>query len=194
MLVKSGLEVGLPPVKLACTLQQHLAPRSIQASSFTAQPVSVYKSILAGCKACIGITRAYLKPGISSVHEKYPDANTSVLVDDTCMQAIHEEFDGVLDIVVPAVIMFGEKARKLKLSLSNRAKVTASTPKLAQTLVNELENNYGMFFQVDPEARDLGVTHTAGASRPSKLVISRFVKSRKRVEKTKQLARITRRR
>ena len=113
-------------------------------------------------------------------------AHTSVFVDDTSMQAVDDSFDGVLDKIVPAVTLFGDEAKKLKLLLSPKAAVTASTNKLALALQKELLS-YGMHFLVDKRARDLGVTHTAAACRPSKLVKARFNRRHKRVKKTKQL-------
>ena len=191
VLIKNALEVGFPPVKLAYILQQHLAPRAIQASSFTAQPVPICRSILAGCKASIGITRAYLKPGISQIHNKYPNANTSVLVDDTCMQSVGVDYEDVLEKIVPAVATFGDVARSLKLSLSPKAAITASTPKLALLLQKEM-SGYNMTFKIDQKARDVGITHTAASSKPNKLVKNRFDNRKHKHSMTKRIASISR--
>ena len=160
-------------MKFAFLMQQHLAPRAIQANGFTASPVPVFRSILAGCKASVALTRVYLKPSITRIHNRYKEANTSVLVDDTSMQSVGSEYNEVLDKIVPAVVLFGEEAAKLKLPLSDKAGVAASSVKLACILQKELAT-YDMQFKVDQESRDVGVTHTAASAKPNKLVKSRF--------------------
>ena len=62
--------------------------------------------------------------------------------------------------------------KQLKLMLSTEAVITASDPRLAFRLKKRLER-HGLSFSLSKEARDLGLTHTAAAKRPSKLVINR---------------------
>ena len=107
------------------------------------------------------------------------------------MQSTDAEFAGVLDKIVPAVSLFGDEAQRLKLSLSPKAVVTASTDKLARALQKELLT-YGMKFGIDGNARDLGIAHTAASSRPSKLLASRFAKRTKKIMKVKKLAKVGR--
>ena len=85
------------------------------------------------------------------------------------MQSIGYDNEEVLDKLVPAVVMFAESVARLKLKLSPKAVVTASTHKLALILQKELET-YGLTFRVDQKARDVGVTHTAASSKPNLLV------------------------
>ena len=72
IVIDNTVKSRFPPAKLAFLIQQHLAPRAVQANGFTANPVAVYKSILAGCKSSIGLTRGYLKKNIKYLHYKYP--------------------------------------------------------------------------------------------------------------------------
>jgi len=190
-LLEQAVLTSFPPSILSFLLQQHLAPRVIQASGFTSEALQVFRSIIAGCKSSVALTRVYLRNAIKEIDDKHPDANVNLFVDDTCMQSTGKEFDEALDKIVPAVALFGNKAAELGLGLSAKAVVTASSTKYAKGLKDELAT-YGMKFNVDMHARDVGVTHTAGSSRPSKQVIKRFTKRAAKVIKTKQIAKITR--
>ena len=77
------------------------------------------------------------------IYHRHQQSNPNIFVDDVCMQSSSKSFDGVLDKLVPAVDMFGDKAKLLKLTLSSKNAVTASTPKLAQSLRDEL-STYGL--------------------------------------------------
>ena len=117
-LLTEAIYAEFPARKLVLVLQQHLAPRMIQANGYSDDPMQVFRSIIAGCKASVALTRVYLKRSITKVDSRFPDANTSLFVDDTSMQATDSEFDGVLQKIVPAVAFFGEEVQRLKLSLS----------------------------------------------------------------------------
>ena len=63
---------------------------------------------------------------------------------------------------------------------------------LALALQKEL-SFYGMHFIVKNHARDLGISHTAAARRPSQLFRNRFLKRKTRVSKVIKLAKISKR-
>ena len=151
----------------------------IQHCGYASEATAIYRSILAGCKSSVALTKVFLKRIITGICNRYPEAITNVFVDDTNMQSIGTSCDDTLEQIVPAVTMFGDGARKMHLSLSPKAIVTANNPKLAKLLQYEL-STYGMKFQVSEAARGLGISHTAGAKRPASLLISRF-----RARKTK---------
>ena len=143
-------------MKLAYLLQQHLSPRAIQANGFTSFPISVIKSIPAGCKASVALARGYLKPIIKPLVRRFNQTNINAHVDDTSMQSTGKDYDEVLEKIIPAVARFAESVVKLlKLMLSPKAVVTASEYKLALILQKELQS-YGLTFRVDQQARDVG--------------------------------------
>ena len=51
-------------------LQQHLAPRIIQAQGFCGDPIQITRSILQGCICSVGFTRAYLMDDMSYLAKK----------------------------------------------------------------------------------------------------------------------------
>ena len=190
-LLEQAVLTQFPARKLAFLIQQHVCPRVIQANGFTSKAVSIFRSIIAGCLSSVALTRVYTKNAIADIDNKHPKSNTNVFVDDTCMQATGRTIEDVLEIIVPAVSMFGDKVRALKLSLSPKAAVCGSIPKLAQIFQHEMKHNYNMQFLINECARDLGVTHTAAKTRPSKFVLSRFNK-KVRINKVKNIAKVSR--
>jgi len=73
-----------PATELSLALQQHLAPRVIQVAGFSAQPIPVFKSILAGCAHSVAMTRNLLLQSVKEVEEhNLPATITKVHVDDT---------------------------------------------------------------------------------------------------------------
>jgi hypothetical protein len=190
-LLVEAIKVGFPAGKMSFLLQQHLAPRVIQANGFTSRAISVFCSIIAGCLSSVTLTRVFLKNAMTQICNKFPESNPAVFVDDTCLQAIANTMNEILDILVPAVTAFKSKADELKLSISPKSALTASADNLVQILHQELKS-YGINFLIDNSARDVGITHTAGRARPNKLMISRFKQRINRTNKTKKLARICR--
>ena len=61
ILLQEAIHCNFPPQLLSFLLQQHLAPRAIQANGYTSEAMIVYKSILAGCMASVDLTRVYLR-------------------------------------------------------------------------------------------------------------------------------------
>ena len=192
ILIQNALDEGFPPVMLALVLQQHLAPRVIQANGFSSDPMSVVKSILAGCKSSVALTRVYLKPGIKPLSKKHKQAHVGTFVDDTSMQSVGAYFEQVSDKLVPALADFGDVAKKLKLLLSPKAVISASHPSLALSLQRELKNNYGLIFKINNSARDLGIAHSAGVAKPDKVLKDRLKSKKNRISRTAGLAKVSR--
>jgi hypothetical protein len=190
-LLQEAVYTKFPPVILAYLIQQHLAPRVIQTGNFCSDPVHVFRSILAGCKSSVALTRVYLKKSLTLICNKHSDANTNCFVDDTNMHAVGASHDETLDIVIPAVTLFGEQASLMGLGLSPKASIVASHDGLAVSAQKELAT-YGMTFQVERESRDLGISHAGGNRRPFKLLNTRYRKRVNKNLKIKSIAKITR--
>jgi hypothetical protein len=189
-LMTEAIHSGVPISQLAFALQQHLAPRVLQACKQSSTPVQIVKSILAGCKYSVAMTRVYLKRGMTKVVEKHKDANTELFVDDTSMHTPGDDNEEVRQILIPAMLTFKEIVSKLKLTLSPKAGLVASNDKLATSLIKELAS-YGLFFNKFNNARDVGITTTAGKKRPNNLVKNRFAKAQPRKIKIARLAKIS---
>jgi len=190
-LVKEAYANDFPLDQLTLALQQHLAPRVIQVNGFSSELIQVFRSILAGCKHSVALTRAYLMRNMLHTTTKHPETHTSLFVDDTTMQATANTLHEVLEKLVPTVSTWAEGVNKLKLTLSSKGCIVTSCPKLSKLLRKELLS-YGLEYQVETGARDLGVTHTSGATRPIQISKSRFLKAKSRVKKINSLAKISR--
>jgi hypothetical protein len=190
-LLQETVFTKFPPVIPAYLIQQHVAPRVIQTGSFCSPPVNVWRSILAGCKASVALTRVYLKKSLTLICNKHRNANTNCFVDDTNMHTVGTSYNDTLEVIIPAVSLFGEQAAAMGLKLSPKASIVASHEKLALQAQTELAT-YGMSFQVEKESRDLGVSHAGGAKRPFKLLSTRYHKRVNKTLKIKSIAQITR--
>ena len=161
-------------------LQQHLAPRVIQVCSFSSSQMIINCSILAGGKQSIPMTRALLKKLICRLKFKHPSAPPQVFVDDTSMSARHKKWSTVLNRIAPCILDFASGVKEIGLSLSDKAMLVASHPKLALMLKAEFAK-YGIEFQIPGPregARDPGISNTAGIHRPSRLLSNRHNKTK----------------
>jgi len=183
--------LSFPPRCLVLALMQHLAPRVLQVNGASSTPINIIHSILAGCKFSVALTRVYLMRDMMLLDKNHKEANTKLFVDDTSMQATGDSIDSVCDILVPAVVDFARKVKKLRLSLSPKAVISANSKKLSNILHQEL-SNYQLTFVKSRAARDLGVDHTSAKRRPSSLLILRDNKSKVRRSHICKLAKISR--
>jgi len=181
-----------PPRMLCFALMQHLAPRVLQSNGHSSIPITIFKSILAGCSFSVAMTRIYLYRSMTALVEKHRGADPKLFVDDTSMIASGPSCNDVLDILVPCMIDFGKKVKDLKLSLSPKAVLTSNSQRLSKLLSMELGSHHFKFI-VSKAARDLGISHTSGCARPRKLTNSRICGSRHRICKITKLAKISRR-
>ena len=133
-LILEAMETGFPLAELALALQQHLAPRVIQVSGYCSSPTQVYKSILAGCKHSVAITRTLLLRLMTHLSREHPQAPPRVHVDDTSMLTVAETTSAVQDRIVPCIRDFARGVGKLNLSLSEKGIICSSDKKLTQRI------------------------------------------------------------
>ena len=186
-LMVNAILCEFPLDQMAFALQQHMAPRVIQADRCSSSPQVIHKSILAGCKFSVAFTRVYLQKAMKHICSKHKDANPEVFVDDTSMHNTGQSMNDVLEALVPCMNTFKKEVNKLNLRLSVKASIVTNNPKLTKLLISELKSNK-LFFVKAKHARDLGITQSAGKSRPSNLVKTRFQKSSNRISKISKLA------
>ena len=174
ILLEQALYSEYPTTSLLLALQQHLAPRVIQVSGFASTPVNITHSILAGCQQSVPLTRALLNKNMSKRAKEHPKAPPNVFVDDTSMACSFPRWSSVQNTLAPCSIQFAKCVKSLNLALSPKAVLSVSHSKLGVSLQKELME-HGIFFNAAGKqgARDLGITHTAGISRPATITINR---------------------
>jgi hypothetical protein len=163
-------------------MMQHLAPRVLQSNGYSSKPIQIFRSILAGCKFSVAITRMYMLRNIKGLDESHKEANTSLFVDDTSMFASSSSCRRVREVLIPALLDFKKRVSDLKLKLSPKAVVVTNDPHLIIQLVDEFKK-HKLFFLKAKTARDLGVSNTAGKSRPIRIVNKRLQLSKNRINK-----------
>ena len=80
---------------------------------------------------------------------------------------------------------------KLKPKLSPEASIVSSNPKLTRLLHQQLTAN-SLQFKITKQARDLGISHASGRSRPDLLIKERLAKCKTRILKISKLAKSSR--
>ena len=191
VLMIEAIKADFPLGPMAFSLQQHMAPRVLQANGLSSAPVNVNKSILAGCKYSVPFTRVYALRSYKQLTRQHKHANTELFVDDTSMHASAPTSFEVEDILVSAMKAFKIIVHKLKLRLSPKAALVTNNNLLSRRLNAKL-SAHGLRFVIAHHSRDLGVTTTAGKSRPGHLQRGRQLKSKHRIKKISKIARLSR--
>ena len=190
VLIDEAIATDYPLCDLSLALQNHLAPRALQAGGFTSKAVQVYKSILAGCRQSVAMTRALLLRLMRRLATEHSSCPPAVHVDDTCMQKYGNDIPQVTNAIAPCILQFAKGVKKLGLTLSPKGVIVSSAAKVSAALCKEFQEN-GIIFKAATHARDVGVSYTANA-RTSVLLDSRILKNVSKFVKLKQLSAISR--
>ncbi len=70
ILLEECVNTDFPPVIAAFLIQQHDAHRVIQANVFSAEGLLIFRSIIAGCKSSVAVTRVYLRKTMMYLYNK----------------------------------------------------------------------------------------------------------------------------
>ena len=119
------------------------------------------------------MTRHLVTNLMITLSNKHPKAPPKVFVDDTSMSAGHKQWSVVLNRIAPCILDFAAGVKELGLSLSDKAMLVASHPKLAKMLQHEF-SAHSIQFQIPKAqdgARDLGISNTAGKHRPNRQAV-----------------------
>ena len=120
-----------PPIQMSIALQQHLAPRVIQATGFSDEPGLVYKSMLAECRHSVAMTRTLLLRSMKTIVKSNIQVHTKVHVDDTAMLAVERSRNSAVDSVVQTVLKFANQVKHLKLKLSSKGVIVCTDIKMS---------------------------------------------------------------
>ena len=190
-LIYEAISTGFPPVELSLALQQHLAPRIIQASGYCSNPTQVYKSILAGCKHFVSITRTLLLNLMKKLILTLPEAKPRVHVDDTSMLSVGDTTSEVQDKLVPCILGIAKGVSALRLTLSKKGVICSSDNKLTLRIQKELAN-HSIQYNTSKNARDLGIAYTSAKKTPNQILVVRLKSVRKRILKISSIAKVDR--
>ena len=118
---------------MALALQQHLAPRTLKVSGFCSEIITVFRSILAGCKQSVAMTRVMLRKALDELVRKHKAVTPTVHVDDTSM-LVHGHIDIVVEQMAECLADFIVLAKNLHLKISDKSAIVSGSPKLAKQL------------------------------------------------------------
>ena len=192
-MITSALDLGYPPVDLALGMAVHTAPRVLELGGACSDPVLPRRSILAGCAQSIPFVRALLRKPLDVVVGTSPGARTAAYVDDVSQFAMGT-FLAVVNALVDAGLVFARVTRKLKLTISSKSVVVASSPKLAQEIAAQLKSCGQLHdIRVASSARDLGICNNPSRRRRTTLQQERLKKAKLRTAKVSSMAKSVRR-
>ena len=192
ILIMEAIKLQVPMAVNLLVLQQHLSPRIIQAEGYSADPITIWRSIIQGCITSVGIIRIYILRDMVALVKKHSHANVSVFVDDTTSDAAEASLELTQQIIVPFTLDFADTmVQKNKLVLSPKGCVVSNSSKRAKLIAKELQQN-NLQYSAAEETRDLGVTYSAAARRPSSLIGKRIYKVKNRISKIKNIAKVSR--
>ena len=191
LLLREAIELDFPPDILILALQQHLAPRIIQAEGYSSVPIEVSNGILQGCILSVCFTRLYFLRDLHRLTQKHKDADVTVYVDDTSCDTVQDTLEEAINIVAPFEDDFAEAMSNKKLKLSHKGSVVSNTEnrtKIAQRILKQSN----IVYNAEQSARDIGLSYTAGAQRPKKILCTRLKKVKSRILKIKHIAKVSR--
>jgi len=191
VLMVEAIFTRFPLGPMAFSLQQHMAPRVLQANGMSSVPITVCRSILAGCKYSVPFTRVYALREYTQLAKQHKHANPELFVDDTSMHAKGGTTFEVEDTLLSAMAAFKQIVHNLKLRLSSKAAIVTSCRRLGKSLNAKLAK-LGLKFVIAEHSRDLGVTTTAGKARPNHIQKQRQIKSKHRIFRISKIARLSR--
>ena len=165
-LLNDALELGFPSDLLVMAMAQHLAPRVLQAEGCSSLPIEVCRSILQGCILSVCFTKVYLLKDMVRLVEKHVLANATIFVDDTASDTYADTLQETAEIVIPFTRDFVSAMKRKKLKISNKGAVVSNTFNRTKNL-NKLLIKGDINYNQARSTRDLGISYTAAASRPS---------------------------
>ena len=189
VLVDLCLRLHFPLRDLALALQLHLGPRRLQRSGLLAPVLLPLRSILAGCAYSIPFTRAYLREAMEDVCADPPDcvpSYSTVYVDDVGQIAVGSLLQ-VEKSLSAAACRFVKLTVTLKLTISSKAFVVASSPVLASRLQRHLAAR-GVQLHTPPVGRDLGFGFSSFRRRRTLLQQQRLAGASARLKATRRFA------
>jgi hypothetical protein len=203
ILLSEAKIVEYPVVPLCMAMQQHIAPRIIKFNDFVGLPALVWNSIIAGCGQSVPLTRAYLGRGMKRIHQKHfvnkenidksSKTATETYVDDCAQGTAHLKVNVLIKGLMLAFRDFRKlSVLKLLLNLSDKGAVVSSSDKITKAIRLEILNTFGEKYHGAKSSRDLGISFTAGRTRPSGLFTKRLGANTSRIEKTVRISRICR--
>jgi hypothetical protein len=186
-LIPLALQAGFPPRILYLAMQVHQGYRRFKEGNAVGpimRPVG--KSILAGCKTSVGLTRTLLYQTLERLHRDYKPVTLSTWVDDIA-HTVHGPAQIIGAKLVDSAISLAESLTALGCTISTKTKVVCSTASLTDSVVQQLALR-GLVLQGSEHARDLGVDTTQGKRyRRIPVLLARCAKARQKASVVKHL-------
>jgi ribonuclease HI len=189
VLASQAQDEEYPMEEFIMAIQMHGAPRVIQCNGTCSTGTLVTTSILAGCAQAVPLTKVHMQPQLREVSREHPQARFSLYVDDVGMQAVGT-FKAVLRAITGAGLRFIEGMNVLKLQISGKTTVIATSKQLAAAVQKHLRR-HGVQTKTAEHGRDLGISLQLRGRRSVALTASRQAAGIARLKKIQHLATIT---
>lgn len=188
-----ALDLGKEPDALAIFVQLHMAPRILSVDGCLAEPMAcVSRSILMGCSSSTRMARAFTHKGLEACRAEPNDQGVRVFtgshVDDVSQQVLGKSLDATARTAIRAGRRFAWGVKKMKLKMSAKSRLLASSSQLA-TKVGKALRARGIPLLTADNGEDLGIAATAGARRGTGVARKRLQKGGRRSKGVAKLLR-----
>ena len=185
--------LNYPAADLKLALNLHSAPRFLTLSGAQSCLIHPIKGILQGCMHSVYLARMVNHRPISRIHQEQIDykvkapTRTKTFVDDIVQMAIGRCRDILHSLGLSSISLIGSM-RVLKLAISPKSVIVASSATLAKQLAKIIYLHTGMQLQTAQYTRNLGVVYSASSRRRAVLQNKRHAKGIRRMKKISKLA------
>ena len=191
IVLRKGIEQHYPATDLVLALSMHMAPRLLFYRKEASQIIIPSRSIIAGCSHSGRFGSLVINDPVSSVAKRVPTVKTSTFVDDVAQIAIGT-FRQVAQATVDAGVLFASKVKGVKLTISKKSVVVASSPRLATIISQCISKHANVTVRAQSTGRDLGVENNPTGRRVTGLQQARVQKAIRRTVKIARIAKVVR--
>jgi len=159
-------------------LMVHMGPRLLVLDDATSQPILTHsRSILAGCISSTRLAKAVLRNALLDASQK-PTVQVGAHVDDDNQITITNSYSTTICDAYEAGIQFIDSAQKMGFTISDKSRVVANCPRMAQRLYHLFSKKLSVRLSGGLVEEDIGFATTAGRLRRTKPLKARIIKGR----------------
>ena len=189
VLLSQAMAWSYPRRLMVLALLQHMAPRTLTYKGVCSQCVAVLRGVLPGCMHAVPFVKALLKEQLGQVQRAAEQVRQTSYVDDFAQLALGHMVD-VVDSLVAAGTRYVHGMSLLKLTLSTKSVMVATSPRL-ESLLRKTLASAGVDLKVARAPRDLGHGLVARSGRRVPLQRQRRGKAAPRLRAIQRICGIT---
>ena len=190
VLIKVAREQGFSATVLAMAATTYAQVRFLRCGEAYSEGTDVANSIVAGCRFANLMAKFTLYLVVGQAHIQHPAYGPTQYVDDMAQQGTGTFAQLAMGLSTAAIDLILHLLR-VKVKISIKSTVVASSKALADIIVKRVLAATGIQLTQALEARDLGATYSAAKYRPSSGFKKRVAATLNRVKKNNNLSKLS---